>query len=399
VLRYRLPLVLLTGLLFLVFPSFAVGDVSCLTEPAIPAVELVYSPQPGEDGVTAQTREKAVAILCARLRSSEVAGQVSLAKGGRVRVVLPPLPRAGDLKRLTDQLAAEGQIRFYDWEPNLIGPERTIGGHPGSEPPVRPLRRLQREWATSARRVSPPANRRLILAGAFPSPYGAVRLASKQAPRASCRACTASGPRFYLFDRSPEHKLIAGPVAHRAELRRKPGTPRGGGLVLKVPVGTLIASEPPTTRWGVILKSGAPGWFALRDRSALTNADIVRPAAEQDEFGQPNVTFGFTPKGRVAFERVTRAIARRGRKRARGKVTEAQAEALSGHFAVVYDGEVKVRPIINFFYNPFGIDGRTGAEISGGFTSEQEARDLAAILGADPLPIELMLFRQRKLTD
>ena len=395
-LRYRLPFVLLVGLLFLVFPSCAAAGASCLTEPATPAFELDYLPQPGRAAVTAQTREKTTAILCTRLHSSGIAGQVSLTDDGRIHVVLPPLPQAGDLRQLADQLGISGQLRFYDWEPNLIGPERKIGGHPGSAPRIRPLRRLEREWATSAQQVSRPANRRLILAGAFPGPYGAVRLASQQKPRANCRACTTSGPRFYLFDRSPDHKLIAGPVAHRAELQQELGTPHKG-LVLKVPVGTVIASEPPTSSSGAVRKTGAPGWFALKDRAALTNAEIVRPAAERDEFGQPNLTFGFTPKGRVAFERVTRAIARRGRKRVKGKVTEAEAEALSGHFAIVFDGEVRTRPIINFLYNPGGINGRTGAEISGGFTSEQETRDLAAILKVDPLPIELTLVRQRKL--
>lgn len=396
-LRYRLPFVLLAGLLFLAFPSGAAADASCLTEPATPAFELDYLARSGQAAVTARTRKKAAAILCARLQSAGIAGQVSLTDSGHIRVVLPPLPHADDLRQLTNRLDISGQLRFYDWEPNLLGPEQMIGGQPGSAPSIRPLRRLEREWAMSARQVSRPANRRLILAGAFPGPYGAVRLASQQKPRANCRACTASGPRFYLFDRSPDHKLIAGPVAHRGELQHELGAHRGD-LVLKVPVGTVIASEPPTSRYGAILKTGAPGWFALRDRAALTNADIVRPAAERDEFGQPNLTFGFTPKGRVAFERVTRTIARRGRKRAKGNVTEARAETLSGHFAIVFDGEVKVRPIINFFNNPLGINGRTGAEISGGFDSEQETRDLAAILRADPLPIELMPVRQRKLT-
>jgi SecD/SecF fusion protein len=256
---------------------------------------------------------------------------------------------------------------------------------------------LKREWARSSRQVSRPANQRLILAGAFPDPYSAVRLASKQAPQVNCRLCSASGPRFYLFTRSSPHKLLAGPVTHSAELRGEPGAPARSGLVLKVPVGTVIVSEPPTSRFGAILKTGAPGWFALKDRPVLANADIVRPAAEHDEFGQPAVSFGFTSKGRAAFERLTRAIAARGWERANGKATGARAEALSGHFALVYDGEIKVRPIVNFFYNPRGIDGRTGAVISGGFGSDQEARDLAAILGIDPLPIELTLVQQRDL--
>jgi hypothetical protein len=45
--------------------------------------------------------------------------------------------------------------------------------------------------------------------------------------------------------------------------------------------------------------------------------------------------------------------------------------------------------------NPDGIDGRAGAQISGGFVTVREARDLAALLGSDSLPVDLTLVRQR----
>lgn len=395
--RYGSALALLAGLLFLAFPSSALADASCSAEPADPTFELVYSLRPGEKAVTSRAREKAATTLCARLQSSKIAGRVSLSDRGTIRVVLPPLPHASALQHLTGQLGTAGQLRFYDWEPNLIGSEQAVGGRPGFAPPAKTLRRLEQEWAEAGRRTSSPANLQLILAGAFPGPYGAVRLASRQAARAECRSCSASGPRFYLFDRSPAHKLMAGPVARRAELRRGAGASQHGGLVLKVPVGTMIASELPASSTGAVLKKAEPGWFALKDRAALTNADIVDPAEEQDEFGEPTVTFGFTPKGRTAFERLTRVIAIRGRVGARGHVTSAAAEALSGHFALVFDGEIKTRPIINFRLFPNGIDGQTGAQIAGGFDSRQEAHELAAILNADPLPIELALVRRRKL--
>ena len=41
------------------------------------------------------------------------------------------------------------------------------------------------------------------------------------------------------------------------------------------------------------------------------------------------------------------------------------ADQFSGPFAIVLDGELVSRPIINFGENPNGIDGRTGAQISG----------------------------------
>ncbi len=395
--RYGPLLALLAVVLSLVCSGAAVAEgAPCPAAPVIPATELVYSPQPGEKAVTAQTRGEAAATLCARLQSSKIAGRVSVADDGRIHVVLPALPHPDDLQRVAGQLSASGLLRFYDWEPNLIGLERVIGGHPGFAPPAKALRRLEQKWKAARRPLGEQENAQLIFAGALPNPYGAVNLASKQAPR-KCRACTASGPRFYLFDRSPTHKLIAGPVARRAELEQAKGGAHQGGLVLKVPVGTVIAFEFPSNSEGVVLRDSEPGWFALKDRAALTNADVVRPKQELDEFGQPNITFGFTRKGRAAFERVTRAIAKRGEASAKGPVTAAAAEAFSGHFALVFDGEVKTRPIINFAENPKGIDGRAGAQISGGFNSTQEARDLATILREDPLPIVLELAEERKL--
>lgn len=395
-LRYGSLLGLLTLMLSLVFSAggdAASTSASCSARPAVPAFELVYSPQAGEKAVDPRTRNEAAAVLCTRLQASKIGAQVTVADDGRIHVILPPLPQGDDLESAKELLAASGLLRFYDWEPNLIGGERAVGGHPGFAPPGKPLRHLERQWKAAGRSPDRRENEQLILAGAFPGPYGAVRLASRQASR-KCVSCAASGPRFYLFDRSPAHKLIAGPAARRAELGQV-GEGGEAGLVLKVPVGTVIAFEFPADSEGVLLKDAEPGWFALRDRAALTSAAIVRPKQELDEFGQPNVTFGFTRKGRTAFERLTRAIAKRGRESAKGPVTPAAAEALSGHFALVVDGEIKIRPIINFAFNPNGIDGRTGAQISGGFTSEEEARDLATILREDPLPIELKLAEEK----
>ena len=58
------------------------------------------------------------------------------------------------------------------------------------------------------------------------------------------------------------------------------------------------------------------------------------------------------------------------------------------------DGQVVTRPIINFDENPDGIDGRTGAQISGSFTSITDAQDLAEFLHIGALPINLKLISQ-----
>ena len=117
----------------------------------------------------------------------------------------------------------------------------------------------------------------------------------------------------------------------------------------------------------------------------------------------PTSPSDFTDQGRSAFQDVTRAIAQRGANSAAaagaiGSVSIDQASALSGHFAVVLDNVVETRPIINFAENPDGIDGRTGAQISGGFKDITEAQDLATTLQIGALPINLKLISQTQVS-
>jgi len=359
----------------------------CAAPPASPSLQLVYRLQES-GGVSERARDETVAIVCERLQAIEVPGQVSAVGEREIQVVLPA-SGGGVSERTIEWIGAKGELLFYDWEPNLIGPERRIGGHPGLQPPSAAVRRAEREWRVAGRNPSRFLNSQLLFAGAFPNLYGAVELASGQRPRERCGACI--GPRFYMFDRTPRHRLIAGPATTRAGLRV--GAAGESGVVLRVPLGTAIVFEYPFDQTGEVRRTAAPGWYALRDRPALSGADIVDPVQEYGLFDEPSVVFGFTDRGQKVFQRVTRAIARRGQARARGPVSGAEAEALSGHFAIALDGEVRSRPIINFAENPDGIDGRTGAQISGGFTTVEEAQDLAASLRIGALPAEMILIR------
>ena len=384
----------------MLFGGSSAGGASspCSVPPTGPGLELVYRLEAGEEEVTPRTRNEAVAIVCERLGAiANTSGEVRLLADGRIRVLIP---RIGSPQRVDHLVGVTGQLYFYDWEPNLIGPERRIGGNPGPAAPRGVLRKAVREWTAAGRDVSLPMNERLILDGAFPTAYGAVRLASEQESREPCSACSASAPRFYMFKRST-HKLIAGPVSDRGIFAAAAAFDRhvrSQRVVFRVPVGTVIAFEQPTNSRGVPIAAAEPGWFALKDRSALSGKEIVDPQQEFSEFiNQPNVTFDFTEKGRAAFERVTRAIARRGQARAIGPVTSGEAEKLSGRFALIFDNEVMTRPIVDFAENPDGIDGRTGAQISGGFSTVQEAQVLAAILRIGALPINMALIRHRSL--
>jgi SecD/SecF fusion protein len=382
---------------FLGVPRHSAADMSasCSDAPAAPATELIYRVEAGEERVTPASRDEAIQILCERLRAFEIGGEIRILPEGEISVVLPSRQLSAYASR---RLGSSGQLYFFDWEPNLIGRERLIGGFPGVEPPTWALKAAEREWRDAGRDLRRPESVQLLLDGALPTLYSAVHLASEQKPRARCAACSAVTRRFYLFDRSPEHDLLAGPVSSRAGLREASSKrQRHRGIVLGVPVGTAIAFERPVGRNGRVEEAGRPGWFALEDHPALTSEDIVDPQAEYSELHIPAVTFGLTARGRVAFQRLTRTIAQRGQARADGPVTSAQAEELSNHLALVFAGEVKTRPIIDFADNPDGIDGRTGAQISGGFNTIGQARDLAAILRIGALPVNLVLARRVRL--
>ena len=363
-------------------------------------VELVYQGQPTGQvkEVTGEDIERSIEIIRERIDQLGVSEpEVARLGSDQISVSLPDVDNA---QRAIDQVGTTAQLFFYDWEPNLIGPEKAIGGRPGQQPPPGPLKKSEERWKDAGRNTKSTENKQLIFAGAFPDAYGATKLASEQEAIANCDNCSVSKPRYYLFGKQPPHELIAGPELAKKDLYVSPtGEKRShDGLVVEVPTGTIVVSEYPNDASGKIDKTAKPGWYALKDDPALSGTDITNPKQEFGEFNEPNVSFGFTDSGRTAFQEVTRQIAQRGQASAIGPVAGEQAAQLSGHFAVILDNEVKTRPIIDFSQNPDGIDGRQGAQISGGFSSPTEAQDLATILQIGALPINLKLISQTQVS-
>jgi SecD/SecF fusion protein len=363
-------------------------------------VELVYQGQPTGQvkEVTGEDIERAIEIIRERIDQFGVS-EPEVARLGTDQITVS-LPDVDNAQRAIDQVGTTAQLFFYDWEPNLIGPERAIGGRPGQQPPPGPLKQSEERWKDAGRNTKSVENKQLIFAGAYPDAYGAAKLASEQKAVQNCENCSVSKPRYYLFAKEAPHDLIAGPELAKKDLYVSPtGEKRSrDGIVIKVPTGTIVVSEYPNDETGKVDKTAKPGWYALKDDPALSGTDITDPKQEFGEFNEPNVSFGFTDQGRDAFQEVTRQIAQRGQASAIGPVGGEQAEQLSGHFAVVLDNEVKTRPIINFAQNPDGIDGRQGAQISGGFSSPTEAQDLATILQIGALPINLKLISQTQVS-
>ncbi len=369
-------------------------------------VELVYQGKPSGQvkEVSGGDIDRSITIIRERIDELGVSEpEVSRLGNTEISVSLPDVTNA---QRAIDQVGTTAQLYFFDWEPNLIGPEKVIGGHPGVNPPQAALKASNKRWRDAGRDPTEPLAQQLVLSGAYPNAYQAAQLARKQEPQ-PCNDCTASTPRYYLFDQEPPHKLIAGPETSKHDLYVSPTgqkRPRDG-IIVKVPVGTIVASESPSDSDGKVVppEEFQPGWYAIRDRPSLSGTDITNPKQGFDQNNAPNVTFDFTDQGRSAFQDVTRTIAQRGANSAAaagaiGSVSPDQAAALSGHFAVVLDNVVKTRPIINFAENPDGIDGRTGAEISGGFKDIGEAQDLATTLQIGALPINLKLISQTQVS-
>ena len=364
-------------------------------------VELIYQGTPtGESKeVSGEDIDHSIEIIRERIDQLGVSEpEVSRLGTNEISVSLPDVTNA---QRAIDQVGTTAQLFFYDWEPNLIGQEKAIGGHPGKEPPKGAIAKASEEWKEAGRTTTKRSDQQLLFAGAFPAAYNAVKLASEQEAVKDCTTCSTSRPRFYLFSKKEPHELLAGPEFSEKDLFiSATGIKRShkGTTVIKVPAGTVVVSEKPSDAKGQVLENAEPGWFALRDRPALSGTDITNPKQGFGEFQEPNVTFEFTDKGRQAFQEVTRQIAQRGAASAIGPSSEETAEATSGHFAVVLDNEVKTRPIINYATNPDGIDGRTGAQISGGFNSITDAQDLATILQIGALPINLKLISQTQVS-
>jgi SecD/SecF fusion protein len=361
--------------------------------------ELIYqgTPTGKVKEVSGEDIERSVNIIRERVDELGVAEpEVSRLGEDNISVSLPDVTNA---QRAIDQVGTTAQLYFYDWEPNLIGREKVIGGSPG-QPPQQALEEANQEWQSAGRTPSKRENQQLIFSGAFPTAYAAVKLASEQKPEPGCTECSTNRPRYYVFSDDSAHELIAGPEFAKKDLFITATGKRQQvkGEVLVVPPGTVVVSELPSEENGSIIEGSEPGWYALRDRPALSGDDITDPKQEFTELNQPNVTFNFTDEGREAFHSVTRQIAQRGRSRAIGLPNAQQAEELSGRFAVVLDNEVKTRPSIDFTQYPDGIDGRTGAEISGGFNDIQDAQDLATFLQIGALPINLKLISQTQVS-
>jgi hypothetical protein len=363
-------------------------------------ITLTAQPTAQTPRVTASAMSREIALMHRRLRS--VGSGVSVRRSGASGIVVTiAKARTSEDQRILDLITQPAQLRFYDWEANVLTPN---GKTAASQLPTQDRTAVSLSQGGAQGPGMPGAG--------SVSLYDAVTLAASQPKAPASRFLSRHGPEYYMFGAPgssacaawarqmgasttpPGHCLLAGPVSPAPSISRAravgelaaelpPGVTASEGQVLVVAQGTVVVQAAQANAAArVPFASPVAQFFVLRDDVALTGAETTHPRASTYQGGLPDVTFGFTPAGRSAFERITKAIAHRGVNVSVGGVT------LDQHFAVVLDHQLLTVPQFDYQPYPDGIIDATGADVTGGLT-KQSAKDLATQLRYGALPLAL----------
>jgi SecD/SecF fusion protein len=331
--------------------------------------QLVYKAEPtAQQPITPDAMARSVDLMQQRVNQFGVSeAEVFQSGNDQIEVNVPGVENAEDL---ANQVGSTAQLFFYDWEANLLDEDCK------TDPDLNANQRQPISGIFAAAQQASKCTDVGVGAGLDPldpeSPGGPSVAAAK--------------PRFYVFDRTTK-KLFPGATAQAFGSREDAldsvaEKDRGRAQVIEVPAGVLLLREqkaepddPDPDRWWVI-----------QDRPGLSGTDIKDPEQSFDTTlgNEPIVTFNFTDKGRRAFQAITQHVAERGADNAFG----GDPIQTSQHFAIALDNELVSAPYINWRQNSEGIDGSTGAQISGSFTIKS-AQDLATILKIGALPLTL----------
>src|SRR3982751_5634775 len=181
-------------------------------------LELVYEGQPtgASNEVSAEDIDESISIIEERINKLGVS-EPEVSRLGTENISVS-LPGVTDANRAAEQVGTTAQLYFYDWEPNLIGPEKAIGGTPGRPSPTA-LKESEKRWLAAGRNPKKPEEARLMAAGAYPTAYEAAQLAAEQEPNENCGdQCSVAKPRYYLFEKEEPHELVAGPELAKKDL-------------------------------------------------------------------------------------------------------------------------------------------------------------------------------------
>jgi SecD/SecF fusion protein len=364
-------------------------------------VELVYQGQPSAQTpkVTPDALQRAVDIMRSRVDQLGVAEPSIQTTGNQFITV--GLPAVHDTARAEREVGTTAQLAFYDWEANALTPN---GKTVASQLLAQDQTALTMSGAGNVAPGTPGT-------GSMPL-YQAVQLAAKQTPWVSSTNLRP-GPQYWMFGApgsaacaaaakaqgtaptAGQHCLLSGPDDNLTDLRSglPPGVSASQGQILTVPRGWIVLEATPQS-FAHPIPTGSPNaqFYVLKDNVALTGNDINNPQQSTDpNTGQPDVTFGFSGKGKTAFQNVTKQIAQRGSQ------VSGLGQTLDQHFAVALDNQLITVPSIDYKTYPDGINGDNGADITGGF-SISSAQDLANELRLGALPIKLKLISESQVS-
>jgi len=368
-------------------------------------VELVYEGLPSaQSGVTPTSLQRAVDIMRNRVDQLGVAEPEIQTTGGNEITV--GLPNVSDTSRAEAEVGTTAQLYFYDWEANAITPNgKSVATQIQSQDPTAIT--ISQGSGSTVGPGEPGAGSMGL--------YQAVELASKQPYWASSTnsrittqywmfgapgsaACATAARDQGTVPVAGQHCLLSGPDDNINDLES--GLPNGvsasEGQILAIPRGWVVVQAIPES-FSHPTPIGDPSaqFFVLKDDVALRGSEITNPQESTDpNSGEPDVTFGFSSKGKSEFQNVTAAIARRG------ALVSGLGQSLEQHFAVALGGETSqliTVPYIDYKQYPDGINGDNGADISGSFTVNS-ATDLANELRLGALPINLKLISEEQVS-
>src|SRR5215212_844634 len=329
-------------------------------------VQLVYQgkPTPPKKSVDAESLQRSLDIMRERVDAFGVS-EPELARTGADQIEVN-LPGVKDAERAAQQVGSTAQLYFYDWEKNVLDENCKTDDTQinGGQQPISGL-------------------------------YNAVKQASKCPAQNDGNNKAAAASRFYAFDKVSKKPYNNGlpDDSRQAALEGLTPAQKKRAEVLEVKPGILVLREEKP-------KPSAPNpdsWWVIQDNPGLSGTDIKNPEQNFDQRAgnEPIVTFDFSDKGRKAFQRITREVAQRGADNANPLNNDPQQN--SQHFAIALDNQLVSTPFINYQENPDGIDGSTGAQISGGFTITS-AQDLAKVLKIGALPLRLELISRSQVS-
>jgi SecD/SecF fusion protein len=362
-------------------------------------VELVYQglPSPQAPVVTRAALERTVKIIRVRLGALGIGGAHVAVSGGNQ--IMVRLPNARETAAAEVEVGTTAQLLVYDWEANVLTPN---GKPVASQLQAQDPGAITISQGSGSLQPGSPGADSMGL-------YQAVQLASKQpywASSANVRittqywefgapgsaACATAAKDLGTAPVAGVHCVLSGPDDNLSDLDS--GLPGGvsasAGQVLAIPRGWIVVQAIPSSfAHPTPITEPHAQFFVLKDDVALRGSDITNPRQSTDpNTGTPEITFGFSSKGRTEFHNLTAAIARRG------ALVSGPGQSLNQHFAVALGGETDqliTVPYIDYQQYPAGINGDNRADISGSFTITS-AQNLVNELRLGALPLNLKLI-------